>query len=422
MALSRRQVLSQGTAAAVLAVGGWSLATPMASASQMSSVDKALLDAMRRLHETPGGPPAIIVAFGRGSHTVGVADLRGHRPPKVTDHTRLASVAKAFSGATALALVARGRLSLDDTIGRWLDGLPREWSRVTLSQLLGHTSGVPDFSDTGKFRTALFAALQNPPPHRVLLTYVDAPELEFTPGSRYSYSNTDNILVALMCEAAAGGSYEDVLRKRVLDPLGLGETSLPNGSAMPAPFVHGYDVGEQPPEDVSTLVAAGWSWASGGVVSTPADTVRFIRGYVRGDTTNRAAQRAQFQFRPGSSEPPGPGVTNPTKSRRTPSSTKPLLRKPDSRGCGRISNERHSNSAGLALFRYDTRYGRVFGHTGNTAGYTQFTAATQDGSRAVAVTASAQITPTTNAHLFPQLREIFELAVGAALNRHGDPA
>lgn len=381
MALSRRRVLSQGAAAAVLAVGGWSLATPTASASQMSSVDKALLDAMRRLHEAPGGPPAVIVAFGRGSHTVGVADLRGHRPPRVTDHTRLASVAKAFSGATALALVACGRLSLDDTIGRRLDGLPREWSQVTLSQLLGHTSGIPDFSGTDAFREALVASLQNPPPHRRLLSYIDDPKLEFPAGSRYSYSNTDNILVALMCEAVTGESYEDVLRERVRDPLGLKETSLPNGSAMPAPFVHGYDIREQPPEDVSTLVAAGWSWASGGVVSTPADTVRFIRGYVRGDTTNRAARRAQFQFRPGSSEPPGPGV----------------------------------NSAGLALFRYDTRYGRVFGHTGNTAGYTQFTAATEDGSRAVAVTASAQITPTNNAHLFPQLREIFELAVGAAL-------
>ncbi|HJQ47534.1 MAG TPA: serine hydrolase domain-containing protein [Amycolatopsis sp.] len=381
MALSRRQVLAHGAAAAALAVGGLSFGAPAAGASQ-PSLDRALLDAMRQLHETPGGPPAILVAFGHGFRSVGVADLGKQRPPHATDHTRLASVAKAFSGATALALVACGRLSLDDTVGRRLDGLPREWSRVTLSQLLGHTSGIPDFSGTDKFREALLAALQNPPPHRRLLTYVDDPKLAFRPGTQYAYSNSDNIIVALMCEAATGDSYADVLQRRVLDPLRLKETSLPNGSAMPSPFVHGYDITEQPPEDASTLVAAGWAWASGGIVSTPADTVRFISGYVRGDTTNRAARQAQFQFRPGKSEPPGPGV----------------------------------NAAGLALFRYDTRYGRVYGHTGNTAGYTQFTAATADGSRAVAVTASAQISPTNNTRFLPQLVEIFELAVGVALS------
>ncbi len=348
----------------------------------MSSVEGELLEAMRRLRGSPGGPPAVVVAFGKRAQVVGVADVLRRRPPRATDHTRVASVAKAFSGATALALVAGRRLSLEDTIGARVTGLPAAWSAVTLSQLLGHTSGIPDFSKSGRFQKALFASLQNPPPHRTLLSYIDDPRPHFTPGSRYEYSNSDNIIIALMCEAATGNRYEDVLRRRVLDPLGLSETSLPNGSAMPAPFLHGYGVSAtEPPEDVSTLVAAGWSWASGGIVSTPADTVRFIRGYVRGDTTNSAAHRAQFQFRPGSSEPPGPGV----------------------------------NSAGLAVFRYDTRYGTVFGHTGNTAGYTQFAAATGDGRRAVAVTASAQITPTVNERLFPQLQDVFELAVGAAL-------
>lgn len=341
---------------------------------------------MRRLQAGPGGPPAVVVAIGRAEgialHSVGVSDVLSGQRPRRDDHMRVASVAKAFSGATALALVKRRRLSLDDTIGSRLDGLPPAWSAVTLRQLLAHTSGIPDFSLTDRFRAALLASLQTPPPPRTLLSYVDDPGPEFTPGSRYAYSNSDNIIVALMCEAATGRRYEDVLRGLVLDPLGLSRTSLPNGSEMPAPYLHGYDVSpDEPPEDASTIVAAGWSWASGGVVSTPADLVRFIRGYVRGDTTSTAARAAQFQFRPGSSEPPGPGV----------------------------------NAAGLALFRYDTRYGRVYGHTGNTLGYTQFTAATADGRRAVAVTATAQLTPTTNQQLFPQLRDIFELAVGAAV-------
>ena len=71
--------------------------------------------------------------------------------------------------------------------------------------------------------------------------------------------------------------------------------------------------------------------------------------------------------------------------------------------------------AGLALFRYETRCGTVYGHTGNTAGYTQFIAASEDGSRSVTVSVNAQITPTIHSERFPELRRIYELGVCAAL-------
>ena len=122
---------------------------------------------MARLVAGPGGPSGIVVSLSRGTHrtlrTARVAELGSPRPPIRSDHICLASVAKAFSGAAALAVVARGQLSLDDTIGRWLPDLPTPWSAVTLRQLLGHTSGIPDFSATEAFRTALMAGLQTPP-------------------------------------------------------------------------------------------------------------------------------------------------------------------------------------------------------------------------------------------------------------------
>jgi D-alanyl-D-alanine carboxypeptidase len=71
--------------------------------------------------------------------------------------------------------------------------------------------------------------------------------------------------------------------------------------------------------------------------------------------------------------------------------------------------------AGLAIFRYQTRCGTVFGHTGDTAGYTQFIAATGDGIRSVTVSANARIIPTSDAKGFVKLRAIFGLAVCAAL-------
>ncbi|MFI5606685.1 serine hydrolase domain-containing protein [Amycolatopsis sp. NPDC051903] len=385
MMMSRRAVLASATMAAA---GGLVGAAPVALAGGRPRVEDALRGAIRRLPDRPDGPPAVVVAVGRGAelslYTAGTARLGTQRPPRADDHMRVASVAKAFSGAASLALVSSGRLSLDSTIGRTVRGLPRQFSDVTLRQLLGHTSGIPDFSGTRAFRDTVSANLLNPPPPRELLSFIADDDLEFRPGSRYEYSNSDNILVGLMCEAVTGSRYEEVLSRRVLQPLGLRDTSLPRGAAMPAPFLRGYDTtGPGAPEDVTSTIAAGWSWASGGVVSTPSDLVRFIRGYVGGALTDRKTREAQFRFRSGGSEPPGPGT----------------------------------NSAGLALFRYDTRYGTVYGHTGNTPGYTQFAAATPDGRGGVAVSITAQITPTTGPPLFGQLREIFELAVGVLLSR-----
>ncbi len=354
------------------------------------SADVALRQAMNDLVGKPGGPPGILVAIGRGPHvslrTAGVADTVTGARPAAQGHMRMASVAKAFSGAAALSLVSRGTLRLSDTIAKWLPHLPKAWAGVTLANLLGHTSGIPDLIRFKAFSDALQASLQTAPAPRVLLSYVNPPALAFVPGSSYAYSNSDNIVVGLMVEAATHRRYERVLATNVYAPLHLTQTSLPRGSALPepvrstAPNLRGYDTSVAPALDVTSLFAAGWSWAAGGVVSTPADALRFVRGYVSGRLVGPATRAAQFTFRPGSSEPPGPGA----------------------------------NSAGLALFKYDTSCGTVYGHTGNTPGYTQFVAATRDGRQGVVVSINAQITPASNPPLFAKLRHIYELAVCAA--------
>ena len=104
-----------------------------------------------------GGPPGAIAVVQRGNkrevHTFGVASLETKRRMRVDDRMRIASTAKAFSGAVALSLVSKGALSLDDTIGERLadlpglpEGMPEEWHEVTLRQLLNHTSGLPEYS------------------------------------------------------------------------------------------------------------------------------------------------------------------------------------------------------------------------------------------------------------------------------------
>ncbi len=336
-----------------------------------------------------GGPPGVMAIVQRGhrreTHTFGVANVRTGRQMTVHDRMRLASTAKAFSGAAALALVSQGRLLLRDTIDTVLPGLPAAWSAVTLKQLLNHTSGLPDFSKDPDFRSALLASLTKAPRPRKLLGYVADKPLKFDPGTTYAYSNSDNVVVALMVKAVTGASYEGQLFEQVYRPLGLRLTTLPRGPNLRPPFIHGYDNDPtaHPPEDMSELVAAGWAWASGGLVSTPADLNTFVRAYVRGDLVTPQVRAKQRQIiHGGRSEPPGPGV----------------------------------NSAGLGIFRYHTRCGTVWGHTGNTLGYTQFMAATPNGRRSVTVSVNSQLTPSTGAPAaFRALRRAETRAVCAAL-------
>jgi D-alanyl-D-alanine carboxypeptidase len=358
-----------------------------AGAAPAPQADRALDNALERLVDGEGGPPGAIAMIHRGgrtvAHTTGVGVIRPARAWRPGDHMRVASVAKAFSGAVTLSLVRSGDLELDSTIGELLPGQPAAWSQITLRQLLGHTSGLPDFSLTQAFARDFAADVMRRFTPQELLGYVAGAPLAFTPGSRYEYSNTDNIVAALMAEAATGRSYDRLLRERVYRPLRMRNTSLPLGSRLPRPFAHGY--GPDPPgplEDVSEAFSASGAWASGGIVSTPADLTRFVRGYVGGRLFGGSVQRAQRRMRPGNSEPRGPGI----------------------------------NRAGLALFRYRTRCGVVFGHTGNTLGYTQFIGASDDGGRSATVAINQQITAKSGqAGAFARLRRAFAAAVCAAL-------
>jgi D-alanyl-D-alanine carboxypeptidase len=342
-------------ACAALAGGAAVAQTPRARAT---GVD--LHAELRGLVSMPDGPPGAIVIVQRGAQrqvdTAGVPQLGSRQPIRASDRMRLASTAKAFSGAVALSLVDAHKLSLNDTVAKLL---------LLIDYATKHPHGKP---------TPMF-----------LLHFLAHDPLDFRPGSRYQYSNTDNFVVALMAQTVTHSNYASLLKTRVYRPLGLTQTTLPRGAAMPNPYLHGYL--PDPPnglEDVSTSLSAAYSWASGGLVSTPGDLNRFIRGYAGARLFSRSLQKQQVRFVAGNSEPIGPGT----------------------------------NSAGLAIFRYQTRCGTVYGHTRNTAGYTQFMASTLNGQRSVTVSINGQLTNRmTGARLaaFRRLRAIEADAVCSGL-------
>jgi D-alanyl-D-alanine carboxypeptidase len=352
-------VFARVPAAALLALALLLLPSAVAQAGAPDALDRRL----DRIVGARGGPPGLSVLIHRDGRDEfrarGVADVRTGRRPRRNDHMRIASMAKAFNGAVALSLATKGRLALADTIAARLPGALPNAGAVTVAQALQHVGGLPEY-----IRSEAFGRLLTRNPKRYfspqqLIGFVSDERLEFAPGSRYRYSDTDNIVVGLMAQAATGASYEDLLASEVYTPLGLRRTSLPRTATMPRPYLHGYDVSGRAPEDDSELLNPAGAWASGGIVSTPVEVGTFFRAYVGGKLFGPAERQAQFTFRPGSSSPQGPG----------------------------------RNEAGLGLFRYTTRCGVVYGHTGSFPGYRLFAAASEDGTRSVVFSVNAQIVP-----------------------------
>lgn len=341
----------------LVALASLLLASPAAAMS--GAPNSGLQHSLQAIVKSKGGPPAIATLITRDGHKefLAAGTAGGGLLPAPGLHFRIASVSKAFNSYAAIKLAGSG-LPLNTTLGQSIPGVLPAAEAVTLRQLLQHTSGLAEY-----IQAPAFGELLNADPTRYfapteLTTFVRDDPLEFTPDSKYHYSDTDNIAAGLMEEKASGVPYEKLLGQRVFKPLGMRESSLPRTQKLPRPFLHGYEVEPgKKPEDVSELLSASGAWASGGIVSTPLDLSRFLPSYV--PTVLGAARKAGVTFRPGSSSPPGPG----------------------------------KNSASIGIFRYQTGCGTVFGHTGSFPGYRVFIAATANGKRSVVFVASSQIIP-----------------------------
>jgi D-alanyl-D-alanine carboxypeptidase len=345
------------------------------------TTDAQVLQGLEGLVTSPGGPPGAIATLYRDGKlttlSTGRADIDKAARPRATDHMRIASVAKAFSGAVALNLVRAGKLSLDDTIGKVLPTLPSAWGAVTLAQLLHHTSGLPDYTTSDGFAKQAKTDPGGFVSPAKIISWVSKDPLVFKPDSKYEYSNTDNIVVGLMVESATQQTYASELQQIVFGPSKLTQTTLPTKLKMPAPFIHGYlpATETEGAQDVSEFISPSGAWASGGIVSTPQNLNAFIRADLGLKYFDAAQQKEQMNWWVGGeSSPPGPG----------------------------------KNSAGLALFRYQSKCGTVYGHTGNFPGYVQFAAATADGTRAVTTTLNI---PAPTGKLLAQLRRVQVAAV-----------
>jgi D-alanyl-D-alanine carboxypeptidase len=290
--------------------------------------------------------------------TAGTASLENERLLTPEDSFRIASITKAFTAAVVMELVEEGALSLDDTVDQWVPGLLAEGDSITVRHLLGHTSGLADYTKDDEFIEA-FVAGEELPPERIV-SFVSSEPLAFEPGSTYEYSDTDNNVLGMIVEAVAGRSYEQELSSRVLDPMELRSTVLPNSPEMPDPHADGYEYdpeseGAEEPENVTTALDPSAAGASGALISTPSDLSRFFGGLLGGELIGEGTLEQMKETLAGEGSPSGPGTKR----------------------------------AGLGIFSYELPCGEVWGHTGQFPGYQAFGAATPDGSGALAMMANA---------------------------------
>ena len=216
------------------------------------------------------GAPGVLAGVwvpgrGRFVRAEGLADVGG-RPLERDDHFRIASITKTFVATAALQLVDRGRLRLNDRLSKYVD-----WpggNRITVRQLLNQTSGIYNFVENEEFEQRFDADPTLPwTAPRDGLELARGVDPYFEPGQGFHYSETNYYLTAMIVEEITGKPIERVIRRRILRPLGLTETSFPSTPRLPSPFARGYLSEGGALRDV-TASNPNVSWAAGAMVST----------------------------------------------------------------------------------------------------------------------------------------------------------
>ncbi|MGJ6967369.1 serine hydrolase domain-containing protein [Streptosporangium sp. G11] len=298
-----------GLLIAAVTVAEAAMAAPAASAAPApghAEVQRALD------HAVAGGTPGIVAEIrdgnGKWFGSAGVADTETGRERRQHERFRIGSATKAFTATVVLRLAAEHKLSLDDTVDKWLPGLVKgngyDGREITIRQLLNHTSGIFNYgNDKEFFATGQGAAWFEhrydtyTPEQLVKIALANPPYFE--PGEGFGYSNTNYFLAAMIVEKATGRTYGEELTRQIFRPLGLTGTYLPGGEAKirgahPVHYSTLFSPDANPKIYDATEMNQSFSWAAGGIVSTTSDLNRFFGALLGGRLLPPAQQREMF--------------------------------------------------------------------------------------------------------------------------------
>jgi D-alanyl-D-alanine carboxypeptidase len=327
----RSAVLGTGIAAAVAmtlaavpaartsaSLPGHAAAPPGPCAPFSPAIQQKLQHVVALLHDTyhvPGVEAGVNVP-GEGCWTdsSGLADIADGTPLSPRSEFPIESITKTFTATVILQLVQEGKLSLSDSIGQWVPYV-QDASIITIKNLLNMTSGIYDEPDAA-FEQQLQA---NPhlfvtPEQLVQAAVAHGP---VGPPGTVSYSNTNYFILGLIAQDVTGQSIQRLITDRILRPLRLIGTSIPDRAAqLPASLVHGYQAAAGTETDVTSeyeLFGPELGGAAGAMVSTLGDLERWARALGTGELLTPALQRQRLSFPAGRAVPfaplPGTGVS-----------------------------------------------------------------------------------------------------------------
>ena len=221
------------------------------------------------------GVPSVSIAVVKDGNLAyakayGLADIESHRPATTSMIYSIGSISKQFTAASILLLAEEGKLSLDDPVGRWLPELTRG-NEVTIRQVLSMTSGYQDYWPQDYVMPSMMKPAS---PEEILKGWAQKP-LDFEPGTKWQYSNTNYVAAGVIVQRLSEMSVLDFLHRRIFDPLGMksvfdcDSSVLPDGA--PARY-HRYGLGPARP---APKEGKGWLFAAGELAMTASDLAKW---------------------------------------------------------------------------------------------------------------------------------------------------
>lgn len=286
-----------GSSSATLATQDPPVSPAEASALQ-AALDKAVSDC-----KVPGAVMAIRTPEGKvWKGTSGISEYERNIPMDTAMHFYIGSVTKTYTATAIMMLIDRktptgngATLTLDTTVKQVLPELHLvNENNITLTDLLDMKSGLTDYSTLNPQWDADFVA----DPGRVwtpLELVQDSNGTFEAPNTSYHYSNANYIILGMMIEKLTGMTYAEAIKKMILDPVGLSQTSIPDNPSRPEPYASAYLINKDGVRINATyLNDPSWAWAAGSMVSTVSDQLKWLDVLIKGSLLSPAMREARL--------------------------------------------------------------------------------------------------------------------------------
>lgn len=273
--------------------------TTALSKSKQASLQKTLNEQMAK-YKVPGAIVGMwfgkqgtwVVGAGKGNTSTGAA-------PQTTDKTRIGSISKTFTATVILQLVDEKKLSLDDKLSKYEPQVPGA-DGITVRQLANMTSGLYNYTDDPAFWTAFQKSPKTTWAPQQMVDIATAHPAVFPPGQRYMYCNTNYILLGMIMEKVTGSTAAKQITTRIIDKLGLKNTSFPMTPDMPTPYMHGYIPATGQPNGSGTLTDLSiYSptpfWTAGAMVSNLDDLKIWAQALATGKLLSKQMHAEQIK-------------------------------------------------------------------------------------------------------------------------------